>query len=46
MLEEMAVIEVTYEKYSELVEKELNRIFEWIKVNLRTRLKNIDNNTN
>lgn len=43
MLEEMAVIEVTYEKYSELVGKELNRIFDWIKVNLRTRLKNLDN---
>lgn len=42
MLEETAVIEVTYEKYSELVEREFHLIRAWIRNNLNARLSTIE----
>ena len=40
LLDEIAVIEVTYEKYSELVEKEVNWIYSWIRSGFKEKYLN------
>lgn len=36
----MAVVEVAYEKYSELVEREIERIYGWAKGRFQSKISN------